>query len=103
MYSCLQTILRLSQHCTKGNSSSRELFDLVVQFRKLGVEQEAKFYVSHFSTERMKAEGVDGASRGHLKEGVTIGEDMLSFIPLDKRCLEQVPLLKEWTRLWAGY
>ena len=86
----------------KGSSSSRKLFDLAVRFRKLQVAQEAKFHVSHVSGERMKAQGANGASRGHLKEGVTIGEDMLSFVPLDKSCLERAPLLREWTRSWAG-
>jgi hypothetical protein len=53
------------------------------------MDQGAHFRVAHCSGERMKAEGADGASHGHLKEGVTAGMDMLSFIPLNETCLER--------------
>jgi hypothetical protein len=86
----------------KGNSSSPKLFELVLRFRKLEMDQGAHFHVVHCSGERMKAEGADGASRGHLKEGVTAGMDMLSFIPLNETCFDREPKLKDWFKSWAG-
>jgi hypothetical protein len=86
----------------KGNSFSPKLFDLVLRFRKLEMDQGAHFHVVHCSDERMKAQGADGASRGHLKEGVTAGMDMLSFIPLNETCLKREQKLKDWVKSWAG-
>jgi hypothetical protein len=65
------------------------------------MNQGAHFRVAHCSGERMKAEGADGASRGHLKEGVTAGMDMLSFIPLNETCLQREPKLKDWLKTWT--
>ena len=50
----------------------------------------------------MIREGADGASRGHLREGVTAGECMLSFIPLNEDPLTRAPKLKAWIKSWAG-
>jgi hypothetical protein len=44
----------------------------------------------------MKAEGANGGAcppPGQLKAGMTIREDMLDFVPLDKSCLLQRALL----------
>jgi hypothetical protein len=41
----------------------------------------AQIIVSHISGEQMKAQGMDGVSRGQMKEGVTGLLDMMSFIP----------------------
>jgi hypothetical protein len=85
----------------KGNSSSPKLFYLVLRFRKLEMDQGAHFRVTHCSGERMKAEGANGASRGHFKEGVTAGMDMLSFLPLNETCLELEPKLNDWLKTWT--
>jgi hypothetical protein len=86
----------------KGNSSSVKLFKLMVRMRKLEMTHNAKIVVSHVSGKRMIKEGADGASRGQLREGVTDGECMLSFIPLDEDPLDRTPKLKSWIKSWAG-
>jgi hypothetical protein len=100
---CSQITRRVGQpYIYKGNSSSLKLFNLVLRFRKLEIDQGAHFHAVHCSGERMKAEGADGVSQGHLKEGVTAGMDMMSFIPLNKTCFEREPKLKDWFKSWAG-
>ena len=86
----------------KGNSSSRKLFDLVVRLKTLELAEGARFIISHCSGERMKAEGTDGVSRGHMKEGVIVGADILSFVPLNESALKRSPGLKGWIQTWAG-
>jgi hypothetical protein len=78
----------------KGNSSSVKLFRLMVQMRKLEMTHNAKIVVSQVSGKRMIKEGTDGVSRGQLRKGVTMGESMLSFIPLNEDPLDQTPKLK---------
>jgi hypothetical protein len=86
----------------KGNSSSRKLFKLMVRMRKLEMVHNAKIVVSHVSGKRMIKEGTDGVSRGQLREGVTVGESMLSFIPTNEDPLERAPKLRPWIQSWAG-
>jgi hypothetical protein len=86
----------------KGNSSSIKLFKLMVRMRKLEMTHNAKIVISHCSGKRMIREGADGASRGHLREGVTAGECMLSFIPLNEDPLIRAPQLEAWIKSWAG-
>ncbi len=78
----------------KGNSSSLELFRLMVRMRKLEMTHNAKIVVSQVSGKRMIKEGTDGVSRGQLRKGVTTGESMFSFIPLNEDPLDQTPKLK---------
>ena len=54
----------------KGNSSSEKLFDLIIRFRTLELRTGSRFIVTHVPGERMKAQGTDGLSRGHMREGV---------------------------------
>jgi hypothetical protein len=86
----------------KGNSSSEKLFQLMVRMRKLEMKHNAKIVVSHVSGKRMIKEGADAVSRGQLREGVTAGELMLSFIPLNENPLDRAPGLKTWIKSWAG-
>ena len=80
----------------KGNSSSPKLFELVVRLRKLELAHGARIRVAHVAGTRMIAQGTDGVSRGQLKEGVSVGEDILSHIPLNEGALDRSPALKEW-------
>ena len=48
----------------------------------------------------MISQGSDGLSRGNMLEGVMKGQDMLSFIPLDKSALDEQNNLEEWIRSW---
>jgi hypothetical protein len=86
----------------KGNSSSRKLFELVLRVRLLQMKYRCIIVVTHVSGKRMVAQGTDGVSRGHLKEGVTTGEDMLSFIPLHLSALHRSETLKDWIKSWLG-
>jgi hypothetical protein len=58
--------------------------------------------VSHVSGKRMIAQGTDGVPWGFLNEGVSMGLDMLAFIPLHLRTLERNPMLKDWIVSWLG-
>jgi hypothetical protein len=80
----------------KGNSTSPKLFSLIVRLRKLELEFGAKILVVHVAGTRMIAQGTDGVSRGQLKEGVSIGEDILAHIPLNESALDRSPDLKNW-------
>jgi hypothetical protein len=50
----------------------------------------------------MIKKGTDGVSRGQLREGVTAGKCMLSFIPLNEDSLDRNPKLKSWIESWVG-
>jgi hypothetical protein len=80
----------------EGNSSSLKLFRLMVWMRKLEMTRNAKIVLSHVSRKRMIKEGTDGVSRGQLREGVTTGELMLLFIPLNEDQLDRTPKLNAW-------
>ena len=86
---------------SKGSSSSRELFELVLKLRKLEMERACKLHVSHVSGTRMIAQGSDGLSRGNLTEGVMRGENMHDFIPINKSALERSPSLGSWLHSWT--
>jgi hypothetical protein len=86
----------------KGNSSSRKLFELVLRVRVLQMRHRCSIVVTHVSGKRMVAQGTDGVSRGHLKEGVSTGEDMLSFIPLHLSAIQRSEALKSWIQSWLG-
>jgi hypothetical protein len=86
----------------KGNCSSTKLFKLTLAVQCLEMEQGAHVVVSHVSGERMKVQGMDGVSRGQLKEGVSVGPDMLSFIPFHLSAIQRQPLVKEWIQSWLG-
>jgi hypothetical protein len=84
----------------RGTSSSEKLFALVVRVRTLELKHQARFVVSHVSGKRMMAEGTDGTSRGHFKEGVSIGENMLTFLPWNESAFERTKLLEPWLLAW---
>jgi len=80
----------------KGNTASEKLFDLMVRFRQAELRSGGKFIVTHVSGERMKSQGTDGISRGQLKEGVSVGDYMLTFCPWGKSALDRSGTLREW-------
>ena len=80
----------------KGNSTNEKLFDLIVRLRFLELKVGGKFIVTHVSGKRMISQGTDGISRGHLREGVSIGQSMLSFCPWHKSALDRYQELQSW-------
>jgi len=85
----------------RGTSSSKKLFDLTLRLHALEMKYSLKLIISHVSGERMKAQGTDGTSRGHHKEGVSLGHNMLSYIPFDETAFERSQSLKPWVQSWA--
>jgi hypothetical protein len=86
----------------KGNSTSKKLFELVLRTRLLQNKFRCQTVVTHVSRKQMMAQGTDGVSRGHLKEGVSTGEDMLKFIPLNLSTLDWSDALRVWIQSWLG-
>jgi hypothetical protein len=82
----------------KGSSSSRLLFDLVLELKELEMNQDMIIHVIHVSGKRMISQGTDGLSRSDLSEGVMVGKPMRSFIPLHLNAMEREPTLREWLR-----
>jgi len=85
----------------KGSSSSRILHHLVLRLHKIALDYRIILHVIHVSGKRMIAQGTDGCSRGVLLEGVMAGEDMLSFIDLDKPATQRCSKLLDWIRSWT--
>ena len=48
-------------------------------------------HIFHVSGKRMIASGIDGLSWGDKTEGVSHGENMLNFIPLQETPIERSP------------
>jgi hypothetical protein len=85
----------------KGTSSSRKLFDLVLDLRKLQMHSGLMIHMIHIAGQRMISQGTDGLSRGTTTEGVMIGTPFLSFVPLHLSALtRQGFILKDWVLSW---
>lgn len=93
----------VEQALHKGNSSDKELYELVLEFRLLEMHSGAVFIVTHVSGKRMIAQGTDGVSRGSLNQGVTTGSPMLLFCPWNKSAFDVQPNLLTWLRnnMWS--
>ena len=84
----------------KGSSSSRSLFELILQVRDLEMTACCKVHMVHVAGTRMIAQGSDGLSRGNLTEGVMRGSSMKEFIPINKSALDRSPGLQAWLESW---
>jgi hypothetical protein len=80
----------------KGNSSSRKLFELMLELKTLEGDRGLLLHVVHVSGKIMIAQGTDGLSRADFSEGVMAGESMTSFVPLHLTCEERAPGMGEW-------
>jgi hypothetical protein len=80
----------------KGNSSSRKLFELVLELKRLEYDLGLILHVIHVSGTRMMAQGTDGLSRADFSEGVMAGKAMTSFVPLHLSCEERCPGIEDW-------
>ena len=84
----------------KGNSTSKNVFDLVVRMKKLELKYGCQIIVTQVAGRRMISQGTDGVSRGQWKDGVTGGLKMLSVCPWGETALEVAPKLKVWLKTW---
>ena len=84
----------------KGNSSSRGLFEGVLELRKLEMHGKLKIHLIHVAGKRMVRQGTDGTSRGDHSEGVMRGESMLDHVPLHKAAHERFPKILDWVASW---
>ena len=58
--------------------------------------------VTHVAGKRMMAQGTDGLSRGHMREGISLGKAMDLFCPWGKSALERSSNLSKWCRSVMG-
>jgi len=72
----------------RGTSKSRQLFELVLQLRKLEMAAECWIFVIHVARTWMIAQGMDGLSRGDQNAGVMSGMNMLDYVPLHRSAVE---------------
>lgn len=88
---------------TKGLSSVRHLFELVLDVKILARVHEVYVHTLHISGDRMIATGTDGRSRGNYDEGISLGYDLRPFIPLYLSAWEIAGgLLEDWCKSWMG-
>jgi hypothetical protein len=80
----------------KGTSKSEALFELVLRLKELELEQDIQLHVVHVSGKRMIAEGTDGLSRADHGEGVMLGSDIRTFIPLHLDPVVREAKVKAW-------
>jgi hypothetical protein len=66
----------------KGISQSEALHDLVLCLKVLELKHAITLHVVHVSGKRMIAEGTDGLSCADHGEGMMLGKDICTFIPL---------------------
>ena len=86
----------------KGSSRSPLLHDLVIRLKRLEMEFGMVVWLIHVAGTRMIAQGTDGCSRGSLIEGVMAGEDMLSYLELDRSAFDRSTSLLKWVRGWTS-
>ena len=88
---------------TKGLSTARHLFYLVLELRIAAREHEVYLKTCHLSGDRMIATGMDGWSRGNHDAGLSLGFDVRLFIPLHRSAWEVTEgALENWCRSWMG-
>ena len=85
----------------KGTSSSKRLFELTLELRKLQMNNSLSLYLIHIAGKRMIAQGTDGLSRGASYLGVMSGTPFLDYISLHRNALDrQGPSLIDWAMSW---
>ena len=86
----------------KGNSTSENIFELVVRLRTVEIKFSTKILVAYVYGKQMMTQGTDAVSRGSLKEGVALGESMIKLCPWGSSSLESEENLKLWIQSWAS-
>jgi hypothetical protein len=80
----------------RGTSKSKQLFELILRLRKLEMAGELFIHLIWVAGTRMIAQGMDGVSRGDLRNGVMSGESMLKHVPLNEGVNTRSPELLSW-------
>jgi hypothetical protein len=80
----------------KGNSSSEQLFELMLRLRELEMKGGLVLHMIHVAGTRMQEEGADGSSRGDNWTGVMRGKPILDYVPLHLSAPEVEPGLLPW-------
>ena len=86
----------------KGNSTSENIFELVVRLRTVEIKFSTKLLVAYVYGKQMMTQGTDAVSRGSLKGGVALGEAMIKLCPWGSSSLESEENLKLWIQSWAS-
>lgn len=63
----------------EGNSSLVKLHDLVVRLKLVEIKHGVHLCVTHVSRKRIQNRGIDGISRGSLRTGATVGEQIIGY------------------------
>ena len=88
---------------TKGLSTARHLFYLVLDLRIAAREHEVYIRTCHLSGNRMIATGMDGWSRGNHDAGLSLGFDVRQYIPLHLSAWRIAGgALEGWCKSWMG-
>ena len=86
---------------TKGLSSAKHLFRLVLDLRIVAREHEVYLRTCHISGKRMIAAGMDGWSRGNHDAGLSLGYDIRNYVPLYLSAWEVAgQTLEPWFKSW---
>ncbi|KAL7564156.1 hypothetical protein ACA910_021131 [Epithemia clementina (nom. ined.)] len=80
----------------KGTSTSKLLFELVLQLKCLEMTGSIFVHVIWVAGTRMIAQGTDGLSRGDLMHGVLAGVNMLQYVSLNLTSEERQPGLSDF-------
>jgi hypothetical protein len=86
----------------RGSSSSQKLYELVKQVKLMEMLFSTRIHIIHVAGKRMIAQGTDGLSRGVLTDGVMIGQEMTSFVPLHLSAISRSASLLPWLQYGSG-
>ena len=84
----------------KGNSSNKDLFELVERMHTLTMDGRAIIHIIHIAGTRMIECGIDGLSRGITTEGIMQQKHNMSYVPLHKNVLERSSEFENWIHNW---
>jgi len=85
----------------KGNAGGKELFEVVLEMRKLEMTGAIFIHVIWVAGTRMIQQGTDGLSRGDFSNGVMLGEAMRTHVPINLSPVARSPKLADWLQSWA--
>jgi hypothetical protein len=84
------------------SKNGKALFELVLRLRRIEMTGNCRIVMVHVAGKRMIWQGSDGLSRGDENAGVMNGEEMMSFVPLNKSAIERSSTLLPWVWSWCG-